>query len=203
MPGADAKTIAHYNRTADEYVARTRDADLGEIRCRFLSLVKPGGRILDVGSGSGRDLKAFRQQGFVPIGIEPSAALAERARKYSGETCVVRDVESLTWRDEFDGIWACASLLHLPKASLPNALQRLSEALRPGGVLYVSVRSGEGERRLPDGRYFADYTEAELRKLVASVPSLQSPIVWASPDSSPHRQDVEWISLLALRKGAD
>ena len=128
----------------------------------FLALMPPAGRILDAGCGSGRDAIAFVKRGFEVTAFDGSVELARLASDRTGLSILHLTFDEIAWRDEFDGVWACASLLHLPSRELQAALQRLVHALRLGGVLYVSMKAGqsEGER---EGRWFTDATPSTFR----------------------------------------
>src|SRR5690606_16347456 len=117
------------------------------------------------GCGAGRDLRAFKDAGFAPEGIEPAAALAEIAREFSGCPVHVAKIEEFDVKDarsKFDGVWACASLLHLRRTDIPRALSRIRQALRGAGVIFVSMQKGVGERVAPDARFYCLYQQDEL-----------------------------------------
>ena len=99
----------------------------------------------------------------------------------------------------YDGIWACASLLHVPEAELPQALQRLWRGLKPDGVLYISFKHGTGERE-QGGRVFTDATEPKLKRWVQALEGLASTDIWLTADQRPDRQE-EWVNGL-FRKAA-
>jgi SAM-dependent methyltransferase len=190
--------LAYYDVNAAQYAESTFQIDLSHLYEPFLSLLTRGARILDVGCGGGRDLKAFRERGFKPIGIEPSIALAEIARTHSGVEVNVTKVEAIEFEEEFDAVWACASLLHLPRTELPEALRRIKRSLIPDGVFFLSVQSGTGEEFLDDGRFYTYYTDAAIRLSVSSIgfDILKS---WKTADSSPSRARISWSNLLAKR----
>lgn len=95
-------------------------------------------------------------------------------------------------KDEFDGIWCCASLLHVPAAELPDVMRRLADALKPGGVWYVSFKYGDGEREV-DGRRFTDMDEVRLRRLVRVVAETEVIEVWITRDKRPLRDEI-WLN---------
>jgi hypothetical protein len=104
----------------------------------------------------------------------------------------------MTWRGAFDGIWACASLLHMPRVELPEVLRRFVRALRPNGTLYASFKYGSGERRV-GGRRFTDMTEAELEPLLRSV-GFSSTKYWITDDARPGRTSEQWLNALAHKQ---
>lgn len=193
----EQKTIAYYDQNADRYVAKTIHANMEPVYEKFLARVKAKGRILDVGSGAGRDLRAFRAKGFEPLGIELSNELALRARANSGETCLVTSIDAFNDKFKFDGIWACASLLHISRDEIQRTLDKLASLLKPHGVLYFSVQKGSGEKKLADGRLFTYYNKDEIAEKLNFGKLFSSVEVWESPDDSLHRAGVEWINVLA------
>jgi SAM-dependent methyltransferase len=166
----------------------------------FLELVTPAGRILDAGCGSGRDSAAFARRGYEVTAFDGSAVLARLASARLGVTVLHRTFDQVDWRDAFDGVWACASLLHLPSGELEAALKRLTLALRPGGILFVSIKAGgfEGTR---EGRWFTDLTEAGLGGLLRSAGNLQLVRIWTTEEARP-ATTVAWINALARRVGS-
>jgi SAM-dependent methyltransferase len=197
--GKSTKTF--YEDHAREYFDRTVSADLSPIYDRFLKYIRPGGRILDAGCGSGRDLKAFRDRGFDPVGIDASSALAELAVIFSGAICIPMRFESLKFEVPFDAAWACASLLHLPKHRLLPVLRRLHRNLVEDGVLFASVQVGEGERSLPDGRFFAYYAPNEFAGFL-SRSGFSIDETWISEDSLRSRRRIRWLNIIAHRKNS-
>ena len=123
----------------------------------FLAYIPQGGRILDVGFGSGRDLAYFSKQGYLAHGIDLVEEFVLRARK-EGLSAKVGDFHDLPFKEEFDGIWACASLLH--SDNLPLAFENLSRALKVGGVFYLSMKYGKGKGM--DGERFYQYVDEEM-----------------------------------------
>ena len=194
----EVANLAFYEANAETYAAQTYHADLTHLYAPFLALLPRNARILDVGCGGGRDLRAFRERGFNPFGIDPSLALARIARQYSGVEVAVAKVELLEIEEKFDGAWACASLLHLPQAELPNALRRIHRSLISGGVLFLSVQAGHGEEFGPDGRFYSRYAEFEIRNAVHAS-GFEILDTWVTLDSLPARTAVNWINVLARK----
>ena len=153
-----AKTLAHYSERAADFWEGTRDHDVQqniEALLRHIHVAPPL-RILDFGCGPGRDLAAFRALGHEPTGLEGSPPLAAMAREHSG--CEVWEQDFLALElpaDHFDGIFANASLFHVPRRELPRVLGELHAALRPGGVLFTSNPRGQNEEGWNRGRYGA------------------------------------------------
>lgn len=193
---AAASTVSFYEVHAKEYFDRTVSADLSHLYDRFLARVRKGGRILDAGCGSGRDLRKFREFGFDAVGIDASNALVRMAREYSGAPCYTLRLEDIGYKQSFDGVWACASLQHLPKLALVPVLQRIQQALVAGGVMFASVQIGDGEALVPDGRFYAYYQREEFLRLVEDAGFMVEDW-WISEDSLPSRSTIRWINVLA------
>lgn len=189
-------TLQFYEAHAEDYFDRTVLADLSPLYDAFLKHVRPGGRILDVGCGSGRDLKNFRARGFDPIGVDASHALIKKAAEFSGVMCLPMKFEEIDFDRCFDAVWACASLLHIPKSTIFSILQRLNRALVKDGALFVSVQIGEGEKVSADGRYFVYYTPDELAAVLTKS-GFSVTEIWVSTDSLADREPIRWVNIIA------
>jgi 2-polyprenyl-3-methyl-5-hydroxy-6-metoxy-1,4-benzoquinol methylase len=131
-----------------------------------------GKRILDVGCGFGRDSKYFSEKGYDVLGVDASEEMIKLAKTHAPKAAfLVQDMLALHLGDrKFDGIWCCASLLHIRKEDAPSVLKGLGDVLDDLGILFISVKRGEGEvlKKYPDGtrRFFANYSDSELKRLV-------------------------------------
>jgi len=151
-------TLAHYDQRAEEFWSRTRDHDVRQNMDALLGAIEgsPPFVILDFGCGPGRDLKTFTALGHVAIGVEGSARLAAMARAYSGCEVLEQDFLKLDLPPaRFDGVFANASLFHVPRQDLPRVLLELHAALKPGGALFSSNPRGGNEEGWNGGRYGA------------------------------------------------
>jgi|SRR3989338_6877246 len=148
-------TIKSYDKTTDAYSSHVKFLHpLKESRF-FISLLNRGNRVLDLGCGSGRDSKIFADKGFKVTGVDLSSKMIKKARKEikNAEFKVV-DIEALKFgKNSFDGIWANASLLHIPKRKLDSVIETLSGILKNDGIMFIRVKSGDGESLEPDKRY--------------------------------------------------
>ncbi|MDQ5908786.1 MAG: hypothetical protein QG599_879 [Pseudomonadota bacterium] len=194
----DAPSTAYYHAHADRFFAETVALDLTPLYAPFLARLPVGGTILDAGCGSGRDARAFLERGYTVSAFDASPSLARLAAAHTGLPVTVQRFQELDESERFDGIWACASLLHVPLADLPDVLRRLARALKPEGVLYASWKYGQGERQ--DGnRRFTDLDEAGLDALLQTL-SIWTPLtVWTSADRRPDRPDALWLNALLRR----
>ena len=151
-------TLQHYNQRAEDFWEGTRDHDVSQNIDALLQQIEghPPFTILDLGCGPGRDLKTFAGLGHVAIGLEGAARLAEMARAYSGSEVWQQDLLKLDLPVQyFDGVFANATLFHVPNQELPRVLRELHATLKPRGVLFASNPRGNNEEGWNRGRYGA------------------------------------------------
>lgn len=154
--------------------------------------------MLDAGCGSGRDAKVFAEWGFQVTATEAAPGLAAMARAHTGLDVQVRTFDQMDWRETFDGIWACASLLHVARPELPAVLRRLREALVPGGAWFMSFKYGD-QQRDANGRRFTDLDEAGAEALLAQVDGLQLISMQVTQDVREDRARERWLSFFCRR----
>ena len=154
-------TIASYNQNAADFFSSTVGVDMAPLYEKFLAGLPENAAILDAGCGSGRDARAFAKLGFKVTAFDASQELAKLASKHCGFEVAVRQFSSVSEVDAYDGVWCCASLLHVPRSQLRPQIERLWRTLRPAGTFYASFKLGEGER-IHNGRAFTDIDEATL-----------------------------------------
>lgn len=188
------KTLDYYNSNADSFVLGTINADMMIIQNRFIKYIPSGGKILDLGCGSGRDSLYFKQQGYSVTAVDGSVEMCRQTEKNIGQTVLHMTFEEIDFDSEFDGIWACASLLHVPSDEIVSVMTRIEKALKPSGYFYCSFKYGdyEGER---NGRYFTDYTEDSIDKLFKGFPSFKKMEMWITDDVRPDR-DEKWVNCI-------
>ena len=191
-------TLAYYDDNAEAYVARTLTADLSDAYRRFLTQVPEGGRILDAGCGSGRDTKQFIDRGYETVAIDASRELVRHASAFTGQPALHVKFEVLEYESEFDAVWACASLHHIDRWEIAFVIRKLAMALRPNGVLYMSMKEGEGDR-IADGRFFRHYTEESLSQLVDDCDQLEVLEIWTSHETRSGQDPIAWVSALAKK----
>ena len=129
-----SKTLEYYEKNADAFFEGTVSADMTYARDWFLARVPEKACLLDLGCGSGRDTKAFLELGYSVDAMDGSEELCRRAGAFTGIEVKCILFQDLEEKEKYDGIWACASLLHLPRKDLSEVFRKVRDALRQGGV---------------------------------------------------------------------
>ncbi|HKJ27392.1 MAG TPA: class I SAM-dependent methyltransferase [Anaerolineales bacterium] len=193
-PESSDKTRQTYDEHAEVIAERFWGVALTDAWEAFLSSLPPKAHILDVGCGAGRDVFHFLEQGFNATGLDFSAGLLAEAAKHGEGDFIQADMRALPLAAEyFDGAWLCASLLHLQKEEAPGVIKAVHTRLKPGGILYISVKLGEGEEwEHREGlRFFSYFTTKEIEDVVTQAGfSLRR--TWLKPTKK-----LTWINLLA------
>lgn len=194
-------TIDYYNTNAQEYFEKTVETDLAEIRDFFLGYLGKDARILDFGCGSGRDAKAFADAGRIVEALDGSQELCRIASEYLGLDVRHMMFQEFAEQERYDGLWACASILHLTYEEILDVMERIHASLKPQGVVYATFKYGtfEGER---DGRYYTDFEEKKMERLLAKLNCFDLERMWLTGDALPGRQEGQWINVILRKKRA-
>jgi SAM-dependent methyltransferase len=188
-------TLQHYNRSAEEFWQGTRDHDVSQNIHALLQAIEgdPPFTILDLGCGPGRDLKAIAGLGHVAIGLEGASRLAEMARAYSGSEVWQQDLLKLELPAHvFDGVFANATLFHVPGQELPRVLRELRATLKPRGVLFASNPRGNNEEGWSRGRYGA-YHDLDAWRRYLTVAGFAELAHYYRPAGRPRNQQ-PWLA---------
>ncbi|MDS1308891.1 class I SAM-dependent methyltransferase [Marinobacter xiaoshiensis] len=194
-----SQSVAYYNAHAQQFIDETLHVDMSALYDAFLPHLPENAHILDAGCGSGRDSREFLARGYRVTAFDASEKLAALATKAISHPVSVRTFSQVTEHQAYDGIWACASLLHLPRQQIPQALSQLWQAMKPGGALYLSFKRGEHQRE-HNGRHFTDATEAQLEGWASALPGLEKITTWQTADRRPGR-DEYWVNGVYKRAG--
>ncbi len=193
-----SSTIDYYNNNADLYYRSTIGADLCEARRRFTAYLPDKSTIIDMGCGSGRDVLAFQNMGFDVIGIDASEELAKLAKKSLGIPVIKAEMSTWVSDKPFDGIWCCASLMHLSESECKRFFFNLEYNLKQGGALYISVKSGI-ETGLDDaGRYMRNFQKEDIQELSDMAEGLRIVELWYTEDSL-SRKDFKWLNVIIVK----
>lgn len=203
---ASKGTLNYYDENAVEFVCQTLSIDMHDLYELFINQLPQRDTqcILDVGCGSGRDANYFAKQGYEVTAIDASAELIQWARQHhmsSRITWVHLDfssIEKQAWENKFTGIWACASLLHVPFLELPCIIESLLETLTDDGVMYLSFKYGEGER-IDNERFFCNVNESRWTTIVANIPQVIEYDIWLSADKRADCKDA-WFNVMIKRE---
>lgn len=158
----------------------------------FLSYLNKDSKILDLGCGSGRDILYFKNKGYNVNGIDGSKEMCELTSKLLGEKVEHLNFLDLNYKNEFDGIYACASLLHLNDEDLTLVLNKVADALKESGILYVDFKFGETER-IKDGRFFNDMTKEKFEAICKNVSNLRIVYYWIDKIYDNHKVFINFI----------
>jgi SAM-dependent methyltransferase len=194
-------TIAYYDRMAEAYWDGTRDHDVSQNYASLLDAIEndPPYSILDLGCGPGRDLRHFRSLGHNAVGLDGSKEFVAMARSYSGCEVLHQDFLAMVLpQSRFDGVFANASLFHVPSQELPRILLELRETLRPGGILFCSNPRGNNEEGFSDGRYGCFFDLDTWRNYVGAAGFFEVGHYYRPPGLP--RQQQPWLATV-WRKG--
>ncbi len=153
MTGRDAATLDFYAAEAQAYASRSREAEHARIAA-FAAALPAGARVLELGCGGGHDSVELLARGLDLVPTDGSPELAEQAAHRLGRPVAVLLFEDIDAQQAFDGVWANACLLHVPRSAFPGIIDRIHAALKPGGVFYASFKAGTEEGRDRFGRYY-------------------------------------------------
>ena len=191
-------TVEYYNKNAEQFLAETTNVEFSETQNAFLKLLPDGAMILDFGCGSGRDALEFLRQGYQVDATDGSDEMCHAASELTGLPVRQMLFQELNEKEKYDGIWACSSILHLPRTTLKNVLVKMCMALKDGGIAYSSFKYGTFEGKRND-RYFTDFTEESFEDFTSSINGLKIEKMWITADVRPGREQEKWLNII-LRK---
>ncbi len=169
----DPKTIEIYSQEAAKYASRDRKERADGFLDPFIGMMPAGAVVLDLGCGAGWAAAVMQERGFDVHALDATPEMAALAQQRLKRKVRVASFESVDEIAVYDGIWASGALLHVPKAEMPALLGRLANALKPGGLMLATFKSGEGEMRDKLGRFYSYYSLPELEALFGAVPGIE------------------------------
>lgn len=192
-------SIDYYNKNARNFIDRTVNIDMSILADQFLEGVVVKGRILDLGCGSGRDSLYFMNKGYDVYAIDGSKALVEYAKNILGI-----NVEQSTYEDyetslNFDGIWASASLLHVPEEDMVQVVKKFTKKLKVQGIFFMSFKKYK-KNFSNEGRDFTCYEEAGLRKMIQGVEDLDIVKIIETPSAKEGHEEERWVSAFCRKR---
>ena len=191
-------TLHYYQNHAQDFFNGTVNVDMTPLYEAFTQHLTHGARVLDAGCGSGRDAKAFHEMGYQVDAFDASSAMVELARQHTGLPVQLMTFSEIDGKAQYDGIWCCASLLHVPSSELPAVMQKIADALKPGGIWYVSFKYGNGER-VQGERRFTDLNEEGLRMGISNITDVSITSLWVTKDYRQERSE-RWLNGILHKK---
>jgi SAM-dependent methyltransferase len=191
------KNVEYYNENATSFFEGSVIADMSCERDRFISFLPKNGKVLDAGCGSGRDTKAFLEKGFDVTAFDASIEMCRLASAHTGIEVKNMRFEDMPYQDEFDGIWASATLLHVPMDQLPVIMKKMNTALKDGGVIYASFKYGDGTKMRGE-RIFSDFNEISIVPLFENA-GFTITHNKVGHDNRPGREEEMWVEVIAIK----
>lgn len=189
-------TLDFYDSDPEGYSEKTYGADMSPIRDRFTKHLSPGASILDLGCGSGRDSRAFSTEGFDVTPVDGSEGMCRVAERNTGLKVRRLLFSELDYEDRFDGVWACASLLHARSLDLPEIMGAVRRSLKAEGIFFCCFKHGDFEG-IRDGRYYTDMTVDSLKSLLISS-GFEPLDMWMSENGG-----FTWVNSVSRRVRSD
>ncbi|GAA5100761.1 class I SAM-dependent methyltransferase [Wohlfahrtiimonas larvae] len=187
-----------YNHSFLAFFENTFNVDMTNIYGPFLEYLPQGGKILDIGCGSGRDALYFKNIGFSVDAFDYSENLVQFAKEKTGLDIQHKSFYDLDSVNEYDGIWACASLLHCERSRLIEVVQKIVDALKINGICYMSFKYGHLDRMQND-RLFTDLDEIQARELLNNFKNIHLLKLWMTKDNRPEQQEY-WLNMLCIKE---
>lgn len=191
-------TIDFYNTNADSFYSSTVDVDMSHLYKKFTQHLPPEALILDAGCGSGRDSKAFLSMNYRVVPFDASQEMVKRASELTGLDVQCISFDQYQSTEKYDGIWTCASLLHISMKQLPAIMKKFNRMLVDGGIWYLSFKYGAEERE-KNGRHFTDINETILADLLSPLTYLDVLSTWITEDARPDR-DEKWLNAIIKKQ---
>ena len=192
------QTLNYYNEKSELFANDTAELEFSDIQDSFLKYLEKGSLILDFGCGSGRDSRYFLKRGYQVEAVDGSHEMVKIASKLTGLNVKQMLFNELDEYEKYDGIFACASILHVPYTELSDIFRRLKKAVKKNGFIYVSFKYGEYEG-YRNGRYFTDLNEERFQNILNEVQGLSIIEETITSDARKGRENEKWLNVI-LRK---
>lgn len=193
------QTLTYYNEHASDFVNQTLTVDMRLLHEKFLSYIPDNGSILDAGCGSARDARAFHQKNYDVVAFDASDAILEIVSKQSDFPIYQASFLSFNSQKTFDGIWACASLLHAPHSQQVETITHLSSMLKNKGIFYLSYKLGNGEKE-NNGRFFCNFDEPSFSEIAQQLKDLHIVEQWITKDQRKDRGQEQWFNVILKKE---
>lgn len=190
-------SLAYYEQNGNQYFEETAELNMEEFLKPFVELLPENAEVLDLGCGSGRDTLYLLEAGCYVTPMDGSVTMCSLAEIHTDTEVLHMTFEEMEFDEVFDGIWASASLLHVPKKDMERILRKVSNALVPGGILYMSFQYGDGEE-VRNQRFYNDYNEKTMKALLRKFRELEILDIYQSEDLREGRG--KWLSVLVRKE---
>lgn len=194
------KSVEYYNINAEDFYHHTIGIDMNHAYEVFLPLLPKHAKILDAGCGTGRDAKYFLEKGYEITAFDASLEMVKRSTVLLQKPTLALHFEDMTFKNEFDAVWACASLLHVPYEQTKTVFEKIHQALKSAGIFYASYKYGHG--KMPaEGR---DFYLMDEHSIMAHIRGLFEPIkIWQTNSTIKHKAPSPsntWLNLLCRKR---
>lgn len=193
------RTLDFYNKNAISFIKQTLQVDMSHLHDIFLSYLDQDASILDLGCGSGRDSKVFLEKGYDVTSVDGSNEICMFTSRFLGRQVLNLQFKDIGFVEKFNGIWACASLLHVEKKDLKVVFEKIIKSMKAEGVLYISFKYGDYDSER-NGRYFIDFNEKTLKYFISSLNNVMIDKLWVTCDARKDRQDEKWINAIVIKR---
>lgn len=188
-------SIEYYNKNAKQYIDNTFKIEMKELYFPFERYLNPQAKVLDLGSGTGRDSIYFQNQGYDVYAVDASIELVNFAKQYLGNRAINATFQGFVPKDNFDGIWACASLLHLEDDELIKIIKKYIDYLNKDGIFYISFKK-RNKSYTKDGRYFNCFSKSRFQKFIKEISNLKNIEMFYSNDQRKERNQEVWLNVI-------
>lgn len=192
------QTLDYYDINAQGFFESTIRVDMESLYQPFLRYLSDKAFILDLGCGSGRDTLAFKNKGYQVAATDYSKELVDKACQLTGINVRFESFYELSELNKYDGVWACASLLHCERKRLPEVLEKILKALKVNGICYMSFKYGAGDR-YKDGRQFTDMDESQTQSLLKKFDNILLLQQWITIDKRPNHNE-DWLNIVFQKR---
>lgn len=192
-------SVEYYNNNAAAFIDRTFDLDMSHLTEAFLEYIPEGGRILDLGCGSGRDAIKLKELGYDVYAVDASKKMVEHASKFLGDRVTLSTFQAFETPMSFDGIWASASLLHVPEDEMIEVIRKYRDMLKSGGIFHMSFKQ-YGTHFTHEDRSFTCYDEDGLRAMVRRAGEMVELELHTSESVMTSPSQLKWVNGVFRRK---
>jgi len=191
-------SLNYYNENSQKFIEDTFNVSMESLLTEFTTLLKKGAAILDIGCGSGRDSKWFLEHGYDVWAHDGSEEMVAHCQSFLKHKVELATFEEYYTDKKFDGLWACASLLHVSREKLPEVIKKYVSFLIEGGVFFMSFKLRDKDYE-KDGRLFTNFDEEGIKALVKEIPNLDIVRLFVTSDVRTDRVDEGWISVITKK----